>query len=374
MTLRKLTIASIKMYVRNKQALFWALFFPMVIMVVFGMINFEGSGTFNVGVVNKSPSPASKDFVKQLKDIKTLNIFEQGQSEEQKALDKGDRDIILILPESFLNNPEPQTLTATQPNLIQPIKIEILTNQGRPQQASAAVSILQQIFSQVENQITQKPKMFILETKNIDARNFRYIDFLVPGVMALSIMQLGIFSIGFALVNYKEKGVMKRLFAAPLKSTDFILSQVFTRLIVTVIQISILIIVATLFFHIKIVGSYLILFVLVVMGSILFLSFGFALGGFAKTQDAVAAIANIFVFPQMFLGNVFFPLESMPAWLQKIVVYLPLNYLADGIRQVAIQDATWSDLQKDFLGLIIWIGIAMFAALKLFRWRKIVNQ
>lgn len=338
------------------------------------MINFEGSGTFNIGIINQSSSSASKDFIGQLKEMPTLKIFEQSENEERKALDKGERDIVLTLPENFLNNPQPQTLATPEPTLIQPTKIEILTNKGRSQQASAAVSILQQAFSQLENQIAQKPKIFILETKNVDAHNFRYIDFLVPGVMALSIMQLGIFSIGFALVNYKEKGVMKRLFAAPLKSTDFILSQVFTRLIITVIQISILIAVATLFFNVKIIGSYLILFVLVVMGSVLFLSFGFALGGFAKTQDAVAAIANIFVFPQMFLGNVFFPLESMPAWLQKIVVYLPLNYLADGIRQVAIQDATWSALQKDFLGLVIWIGIAMFAALKLFRWRKIVNQ
>lgn len=374
MTLYKLTNASIKMYIRNKQALFWSLFFPMVIMVVFGLINFEGAGTFNVGVINRSPSPASKDFIEQLKEIPTLKIFEQSKNEERKTLDKGDRDIVLILPENFLNNPQPLSPPSATPPLIQPTKIEILTNQGRPQQASAAVSILQQVFSQIENQITQKPKIFTLETKNVDAHNFRYIDFLVPGVMALSIMQLGIFSIAFAIVNYKEKGVMKRLFAAPLKSTDFILSQVFTRLLVSVIQISILITVATIFFDLKIIGNYFILLVLVVMGSILFLCFGFALGGFAKTQDAAAAVANIFVFPQMFLGNVFFPLDSMPAWLQKIVVYLPLNYLADGIRQVAIQDATWSELQKDFMGLIIWIGIAMFAALKLFRWRKIVNQ
>lgn len=371
MTLLNLTIASIKMYLRNKQALFWALFFPLVIMIVFGLIDFEGSGTFKVGVIDRSSSRPSQDFITQLKNISTLEIFASGESEEKKALEKGDRDVVVILPEKFLDMA--QATPTPEASLPQPTSVEILINKGRPQQSGAAVSILQQIFSETENQITQSPKLFRLETKSVDAHNFRYIDFLVPGVMALSIMQLGIFSIAFAIVNYKEKGVMKRLFAAPLKSTDFILSQVFTRLIVSVLQISILILVATLLFKINIIGSYILLFVFVALGSILFLSFGFALAGFAKTQDAVAAIANIFVFPQMFLGNVFFPIDSMPEWLQKVVTYLPLNYLADGIRQVATQGATWTDLEKDFVGLIIWIAIALLAALKLFRWRQITE-
>jgi len=230
------------------------------------------------------------------------------------------------------------------------------------------------VFDQTEKQLTRQPNLFALETKNVDSHNLRYIDFLVPGIIALSVMQLAIFSLGFTIVNYKEKGVMKRLFATPLKPIYFIISQVTTRLLVTVVQISILILVAVLLFNVKIIGSIPMIFVFVILGSILFLGFGFALAGFAKTQDAIAALANVFVLPQMFLGGVFFPLESMPEWLQKVAVRLPLNYLSDAIRQIAIQAGSWGDVQKDFIGLLIWIVISFLAAIYLFRWREVTNQ
>lgn len=377
MTLFNLTIASIKMYLRNKQALFWALFFPMVIMIVFGLMNFDSTGNLKIGVINKSSSPAANDFIGQLEKIEVLKIYQKNESEEKTALEEGDRDIILVLPESFLNNSVAIPASSTPvppPAATQPTSIEIYMNNGRPQQTQAAISILQQVFNETENQIFQKQKIFVLETKNVDSHNLRYIDFLVPGIIALSVMQLSIFSLAFTVVNYKEKGVMKRLFATPLKPLDFILSQVFTRLVISLLQMSILILVAVLAFKVTIVGSFLMLFVLVVLGSILFLGFGFALSGFAKTQDAVAALANLFVFPQIFLGSVFFPLESMPAWLQKVATHLPLNYLADAIRQVATQAASWGDIQKDILGLSVWIVISILAALNLFRWRDVTNQ
>jgi ABC-2 type transport system permease protein len=187
-------------------------------------------------------------------------------------------------------------------------------------------------------------------------------------------MQLAIFSIVFTVVEFKEKGIMKRLFVAPLRPSDFTLSQVITRMIVTILQVAILIAVAVLIFDIQIVGNYFILLVLVILGSIMFLSMGFAIAGIAKTQDAAAPIANIISFPQMFLANVFFPIESMPEWLQGIVVYLPLNYLADGIRSVATEAATWSELTTDFIGLGVWIVISLILAFKLFRWQKAAND
>lgn len=378
MTLLNLTLASIKMYLRNKQALFWALFFPLVIMTVFGLMNFDNMGKLKIGVVNKSPSSAAKDFVGRLEKMEGMEITQGSEVDEQKALEKGDRDVVMVLPELFFNSQTAQKAAASpvpgQTPSDTAMPIDILINSGRPQQTQVAVSILKQIFNETENQLTQQPKIFVLETKNVDSRNLRYIDFLVPGIVALSVMQLAIFSLGFTIVNYKEKGIMKRLFATPLKPIDFILSQVFTRLVVSVVQLGILIGVAVVGFDVKIAGSLFILLVLVILGSLLFLGFGFALAGFAKTQDAVAALANIFVFPQMFLGSVFFPTESMPEWLQKIAGYLPLNYLADGIRQVTTQAGTWSDIQKDLIGLVVWIVIALFAALNLFRWRQVTEQ
>ncbi|PIS42209.1 MAG: hypothetical protein COT24_04680 [Candidatus Kerfeldbacteria bacterium CG08_land_8_20_14_0_20_40_16] len=360
MILWKLFIANLKMYFRNKQALFWALFFPLLIMIVFGLMNFEGEGTLRVGVVNKSSSPMAEEFINQISKVDVLKITKNDEETEKKAMEKGERDVVLILPDTFL----------TDPKAIAPTKIEIWTNEGKPQQTGAAMSILGEMFSELEHQVNQTSKLFILESKNVDSRNLRYIDFLVPGIIAFSVMQMAIFGIVFAVVEYKEKGVMKRLFATPIKPIDFTLAEVLTRLVVSLMQVAVLIIVAVMIFHIKIVGSYFILSVLIGLGSILFLALGFAIAGVAKTQDAAAPIANVVSFPQMFLANVFFPPESMPVWLQNVAKYLPLNYLADGVRRVATEAASWGDLKTDFIGLAVWIVISLFLAFKLFRWQK----
>lgn len=363
MTLLKLTIANIKMYLRDRQALFWAFFFPLLLMTVFGLMNFEGSGKLDLGVVNLSAAQPAKDFVENLKKNEFLNIKEEGEEKEEEALKKGDRHAVMILPEDFLSDPK----------RAEPYAVKVLINKGQAQRAGTALSVLGSIFSEMERQMTQKPKLFAIETEDVAARNLRYIDFVVPGVVALSIMQLSIFGIGFTIVEYKRKGIMKRLFVTPLKPLDFTLSHVIMRMIVSLAQVSILFAVAILIFNVNMIGSFIDLYFFVIMGSLLFLSFGFALAGISKTEDALQGLAQVFVFPQMFLGNVFFSTDVMPEWLQKFVVYLPLNYLSDAVRKISTEGAGIMDLQKDILGILIWTIVGFALAIKLFRWREAAN-
>ena len=364
MTLFKLTIANIKMYLRDRQALFWAFFFPLLLMTVFGVMNFEGSGKLTLGVVNLSPSPVAGEFVGSLEKSESLDIKKDSRENEEAALKKGDRDAVMILPEDFLADPAKTS----------PYSIKVLVNKGRPQQSGTALSVLGSIFSEMERNMTQKPKLFALETEDVAARNLRYIDFVVPGVVALSIMQLSIFGIGFTIVEYKRKGVMKRLFVTPLKPLDFTLSHVIMRLLVSIFQVSILFAVAILVFNVNMVGNFASLYLFVILGGLLFLSFGFALAGISKTEDALQGLTQVFVFPQMFLGNVFFSTDAMPEWLQKIVVYMPLNYLSDAIRKISTESATLISLQRDILGISVWIIIGFILAIKLFRWREAANS
>lgn len=364
MTLFKLTIANIKMYIRDRQALFWAFFFPLLLMTVFGVMNFEGSGKLSLGVVNLSPSPAAGEFISTLGKSESLKITKDSREIEEAALKKGDRDAVMILPEDFLADPQKAS----------PYSIKVLVNKGRPQQSGTALSVLGSIFSEMERNMTQKPKLFAIETEDVAARNLRYIDFVVPGVVALSIMQLSIFGIGFTIVEYKRKGVMKRLFVTPLKPLDFTLSHVIMRLIVSIFQVSILFAVAILFFNVTVIGNFASLYLFVILGGLLFLSFGFALAGISKTEDALQGLAQVFVFPQMFLGNVFFSTDAMPEWLQKAVVYLPLNYLSDAIRKISTEGAGIMDLQRDIIGILVWIAIGFILAIKLFRWREAANS
>lgn len=236
--------------------------------------------------------------------------------------------------------------------------------------SQVGLTVIKEVFNNLSNQITKTSALFNLEIEKISSRDLKYIDFLVPGVLAMAIMQMGLFSILFVIVSYKKTGVMRRLLITPIKSYQFIGGQVVTRLIVSILQVVVILALAILAFGVKMVGSYFLLAFLVFWGSIIFLALGFALSSFAKTEEAAAPIANVIAMPQMFLGGVFFPIESMPEWLQKVVKYLPLNYLADALRKVMNQGAHFSDITRDIWGLVAWSAIAILLAIVLFRWQE----
>ena len=108
--------------------------------------------------------------------------------------------------------------------------------------------------------------------------------------------------------------------------------------------------------------------VMALIGTVTFLAFGFGIAGWAKDENQAAPVANLISFPMLFLSGTFFPRESFPEYLQKITDYLPLTYLADGLRRIANEGASLWTVRGDILGLAIWAIIAFFIAVRLFKW------
>lgn len=358
----KFSLASIKMFFRNRQALFFSLFLPLMIMVIFGLIDFGSMGNVRVELVDNVKDEQSQNLIDGLGKIEVLKINENDNLESAKdKLKNGKTDMAVDLPaDLFVVNPQNP----------QPKGIKVYTAEGSSQAAGLGVMILREAFNNFSLSITKTPQLFNLEVETINARNLRYIDFLVPGVLAMALMQMGLFSILFVVVSYKKTGVMRRLLVTPIKPAQFVGAQVVTRLIVSLLQVLVILLLATFAFNVKIIGSYWLIAVLVFWGSIIFLALGFALSSFAKSEEAAAPIANLVAMPQMFLGNVFFPIESMPQWLQGIVQYLPLNYLADALRKVMNQGAGLIDIRADLYGLIAWSVICIGLAIVFFRWQE----
>jgi ABC-2 type transport system permease protein len=115
-------------------------------------------------------------------------------------------------------------------------------------------------------------------------------------------------------------------------------------LIVSVVQAALFIILGILLFHVQIIGSYWLILLLVIIGAIMFLGLGFTISGLATTTDAVPAIANLIVFPMLFLGGVFFSIDNMPQWLQYIAKVLPLTYFSTGLRDIMNKGAGFVDV------------------------------
>ncbi len=335
------------MFARNRQALFFSLFMPLVLMTVFGLIGGADNLKISVGLVQGSPTQPTEQFIDQIKAVPFFEIHEGSMDEERAALDTGDRAVVLNVPDTFI--PDVPT--------VEKRTIQAYTNIGQQQQAGAVISGIQQLLNNANLAAAHAQPIFGIESQAVDANNLKTIDFLLPGLVALSLMQLSIFSVANVFTDYREKGILKRIMATPMRPYQFIAANVITRLIISVIQSVVLVFIGVHAFNAVVVGSYTLVALEVILGAVMFLGLGFTISGLAKSRDSVPALSNLVVFPMMFFGDVFFPITAMPGWLQAIAGFLPISYLSDALRQVMTQGAGFVAIRWDFLGMTIWAVI-----------------
>jgi len=233
--------------------------------------------------------------------------------------------------------------------------------------------LLQQTLLAIEREFRNSEPMFTLAVEDVQARSQRYIDFLLPGLMALTLMQLSIAGSGFNIVEYRRKGILKRLFVTPIRPRDFITSIVLARMSLVLLQLSVLIAFAVFMLDVSIVGSFPAFYFVVILGTFIFLCLGFCLGSLAKTQQAVMAVGNLVIFPQIFLSGIFYPIDSMPALIQPIAKLLPLSFVSTGMREIANEGATLFEILPSLAGIGVWLVIAFVLATRLFVWKEVAN-
>ena len=170
------------------------------------------------------------------------------------------------------------------------------------------------------------------------------------------------------VVRQKQNGVFRRLLVTPMRKFDYLTSEVLTRLIIGMLQIVMLLGVATLALGFHLTGSAVLMVAVASLASTVFISLGFVIAGVSKNEDSVPAIGNLVVLPMMFLSGVFFAVDSIPGWLRAVSDRLPLSYLIDALRGIALDGKSITDIGGDVLGLSVWLAIATLAAMKLFRW------
>ncbi len=358
---RALSVASMKMYFRNRTALFFSLFFPIVFIGIFGFIFKNSSASFKIDLVNQSQTELSQQFVTAIGKVPAFKIKHVSESDAATDLNKNNADLVVIIPSDFGRTGKHDQLMPSQ--------IIAHYNKANPQNGQAAAQIIQQLAGSFNDTITREPKIITLDATGVTTKNLSYIDFLLPGMVGLSIMQLGIFSVAFSFVSYKTTGVLRRLQATPVHPSDFLTAQAVTRLIVAVLQTTLLAGMGVLLFgfHLS-YGSWPTFLVLALLGSAIFQAFGFAIAGWAKNEDQAQPVAQLIQFPMMFLSGTFFPRDSFPHLLQILTAYLPLTFLTDALRQVANNGATLMDVRADLLGLIVWGIVVGFIAVRVFSW------
>ena len=354
-----LTKVFIQIFLRNKQYIVFSLILPIVILSIVGL-NDGKSDPIDIGLVDNSNSTLSQSFIEKLSTNSIFNVIEDSEKNLKADLINGDLMLILVLPADI----EDRNKTTN---------IKLLVDKSQVQFIETIKPILNQSLLSIEREITQEVAMFDLLVEDVKSRSQSYIDFLLPGIMAFMLMNLSIAGSGFNVVEFRRRGILKRLFVTPIKPIDFVSAIVLARMVIVLGQLTIIFGFALIALDANILGSILSLYLVIMFGILMFLTLGFSIGSLAKTQESVGVLATIFIYPQLVLSGVFFPLETLPEYIQPFAQLLPLSLVADAMRSIASDGAALVEVYKSIIGIGVWIGIGTLISTKLFVWKEVAG-
>lgn len=354
-----LTKVFIQIFLRNRQYIIFSLLLPVVILGIVGLNDGEVDPV-EIGLVDNSNSVLSKNFITKLSDNPLFTIIEGDEEDLKEDLINGDLMMILVIPLDM------QASNKTN-------NIKLLVDKSQIQFIETIKPVLNQTLLSIEREITQEQAMFELTIEDVKSRSQGYLDFLLPGIMAFMLMNLSIAGSGFNVVEFRRRGILKRLFVTPIKPIDFVSAIVVARMIIVLGQLTAIFGFALFILDANIVGSILYLYLVIMLGILMFLTLGFSIGSLAKTQETVGILASIFIYPQLVMSGVFFPLETLPEYIQPVAQVLPLTLVADAMRSIASDGLTLFQVHLDLLGMGVWIIIGTLISTKLFVWKEVAG-
>ena len=358
-----LTLANIRSYTRDRAAVFWTLAFPLVFIVLFGLI-FQGSGgaRLTFAWVDDDRSEAAlqlKAAFDALEGVTLVDATRQGAMDDMQV---GKVDSIIVVPAGYGAALAASESGGGGP----PTPIEVYTDPSRPQLQGSIYQAVGTVLGVVN--LGGRPPLVVPNPQTVQTENLNAISYFVPSMLGLSIMQVGIFA-AIPLVADREKLILKRLAATPLRRWQLVGSNVLMRVLIAFSQAVIIVAVGTLAFGVEVVGSLLLVAGFVTLGAMAFLALGYVIASFAKTEDAANGMTSMIQFPMMFLSGAFFQIDQMPQFLQVVARLIPLTYLADALRQVMVGGAAFAPLWVCAAVLLGWLVVCFGIAARKFQWQ-----
>jgi ABC-2 type transport system permease protein len=360
-TILVFTKISIRRYFRDRLAIFFTVLFPLIFLFVFGSFSKHDDVSFHIGLVNQSNTQFAQQFDQSTKNNKMFKVDPDVSdlSNAKTKMSRSEIDATIVLPPSFGEvkdgHPTGQAV--------------IYYDQNSISAAQTLQSILQGQFEGINSKLVKSPAPFSVVSKSTNTQGLSKLDYTVSGLIGFSIIGLGI----FGPVNYfpqmKKEGILRRLHITPLRVWQYFTASVLSNAVIGLFSIGIMIVVASSpLFHFKIVGNYFELAIFLILGILTIFGIGLAIGGWAKNENQAAPLANIVVFPMLFLSGTFFPRFGMPEWLQHVTAFLPLTPIIDGIRMIATEGKHLTDIGPQLGLMAIWAVIIYAIAFRVFRW------
>ena len=355
----KFTGASLKMTYRERIAIFWMFLYPLLLMLLLGAIfGRSGQANINLGVVDLDRSPITSGVMGALKSIKAFTVQTGNENKLKNDLNNGNLNAVLVLNNGFYDSVKSG----------KPGSATIFVDQSSQTVADITYSAVSQVLDKIAQGMAQTPTLIEVQKKSVTSNELSYVDYVVPGILAMTLMTSGLLGLSLEFVNYREKGILRRIKVSPLPLSRFLGSELVAALIMAIIQAVVLLSVGKLVFKIHIRGNYLYMAALVIIGAAAFLAAGFLIASLTKSFKTAQMASNAIAFPLMFLSGVFFPLSILPNFLATVAKLLPLYYLGHALREVMIQGKDLWAVRFDILVLIGMGLICFLVSIKLFRW------
>ena len=352
-------------YLRNSAALFFSLFFPIILILLFGAIfSSSGSTTVSVEVLNEDHnSAASQAFLNALVNttlvsVQLVNTSTVPVSNFASWLGQNGYAVGLVIPLGFQANYTSHT----------PVNVTLFTNPENPSAGGTAAGAVQGVANEFNLRASNGTALIGLgPSETVGSQIYTYIDFLIPGLIGFTILTSPMFSMVDVTNSYRKDGIFRELSLTPITRAEWLTSRVIWYVLLSFATAGVMIATGVALYHAHVLLTLGLLPYLIV-GPFLFVSLGMLAGSVAKTPESAAIIGNIITFPMMFLAGTFFPVSEFPAWLQPVAKVLPLYYVIDGMNQVMLFSNEGRALY-DLLVVFVIAVVIFLAAIRFFRWR-----
>jgi len=353
----QLVSVQFKEFFREPGALFWSFVFPVLMSFALG-IAFSDKHEIvqNVAVINSDSNIVINNFIKNScvkTGLKYKNVVSDNnlgntvsyfylatKSKSEQMMKRGQAELIL----SERNN-----------------KIYYYFDPANTQSRLAYIII----SDLIENKKLNSQNAII---KPLQAMGMRYIDFLIPGLLAMGIMSSCLWGISYSLISKRSKKLLRRLVATPMKHSLFMLSMFLSRFTFSILEAIVLLVFAKFAFDINIQGSMLAFSAVLISGCFFFMGLALLLSSRTSNTQVGNGLVNFFTMPMMLLSGIFFSYNHFPDAIIPVIKYLPLTLFTDSLRSIINEGASFLQILPSAI-ILFCTGIVVFAVgLKIYKW------
>jgi ABC-type multidrug transport system permease subunit len=339
----QLTLIRFREFLREPEAVFWTFIFPLLLASGLGLaFRSRPADVAKIGVLTSAPG--AQRIRESLAGDSSLQIVSLDDTAAVNALRIGTVALVVVAQDSG--------------------RVEYRFDRAREEARTARLMVDEalQRASGRRNAVTTTDAL-------VSERGSRYIDFVLPGLLAMNLMGSGMWGIGFSIVDARRKKLLKRFVATPMRRYHYLASFLLMRLGLMVIEVTVISTFGYFAFGVPMRGSLVAFAVACLLGALVFGSLGLLVASRARTIEAASGLMNLLMLPMWVASGVFFSAGNFPDAVQPVIQALPLTAVVDSVRGIMIQGLGWSALAPEFAIVATWLVLSFGIALKFFRWR-----